>query len=260
MNLTLPFCPKSLSFWNGWILLKKAGVGGKNPEWQQNTSSRHLQESPGPGPKSQKENSKRLFVGVRREVPEDMPEKAKRKKKCIFRLWGNVRLFQLFSATFLWTPKTLAKRLFCDLRPGEPGDSGKWRLGLQHHVRARHGDTRCFLFSRHHVHSKFFLLFLLNLSGALSLPHSQYSRQQRRTTNEGQQRTPENNILWTDAGIDQNFQRDLGAFGPYEFHWKSIWANPLVPSFSGKIRAHQGPWKFIKKFTRDWHCSMDGSS
>ena len=32
--------------------------------------------------------------------------------------------------------------------------------------------------------------------------------------------------LWTDASVDQNFQRDLRAIGPYEFQGKFVWTNP----------------------------------
>ena len=33
----------------------------------------------------------------------------------------------------------------------------------------------------------------------------------------------EKSTLWTDTGADQNFQRDLGAIGPYEFQGKFVW-------------------------------------
>ena len=52
----------------------------------------------------------------------------------------------------------------------------------------------------------------------------------------------EKSTLWTDAGVDQNFQRDLGAIGPYEFQGKSAWTNRLVPCFfSGEICHDNGP-------------------
>ena len=43
----------------------------------------------------------------------------------------------------------------------------------------------------------------------------------------------EKSILWTDAGVDQNFQRDLRAIGPYEFQGLSY--GPMAPFalFSG---------------------------
>ena len=43
--------------------------------------------------------------------------------------------------------------------------------------------------------------------------------------------------LWTDTNVDQNFQRDLGAIGQYEFQGTSVWTNPLVPCFQAlKVR------------------------
>ena len=52
--------------------------------------------------------------------------------------------------------------------------------------------------------------------------------------------------LWTDAGVDQNFQRQLGAIGPYEFQRKFIWTNPLVPCFQGKSVWTDGPESLSK--------------
>ena len=40
--------------------------------------------------------------------------------------------------------------------------------------------------------------------------------------------------LWTNAGVDQNFQRDLRAVGPYEFE--------------KEIRVDQWPLNFVKSF------------
>ena len=40
--------------------------------------------------------------------------------------------------------------------------------------------------------------------------------------------------LCTDAGVDQNFQRDSGAIGPYELQGTSVCTNPLVPCFQGE--------------------------
>ena len=43
----------------------------------------------------------------------------------------------------------------------------------------------------------------------------------------------EKSTLWTDAGVDQNFQRDLRAIGPCEFQGNSYL--PMAPAlFSGK--------------------------
>ena len=44
----------------------------------------------------------------------------------------------------------------------------------------------------------------------------------------------EKSALWTDTGVDHNFQRDLGTIGPYESQGKSTWINPLVPFFREK--------------------------
>ena len=45
----------------------------------------------------------------------------------------------------------------------------------------------------------------------------------------------EKSILWTDTGVDQNFQRDLGAIGPYEFQRIFVWANGPFAVFSRKL-------------------------
>ena len=45
--------------------------------------------------------------------------------------------------------------------------------------------------------------------------------------------------LWGLKG--RNFQRDLGAIGPYEFQGKSVWTNPLVPCFLEKSVWTNGP-------------------
>ena len=45
----------------------------------------------------------------------------------------------------------------------------------------------------------------------------------------------EKSILQTDAGVDRNFQRDLGAIGPYEFQGKFVLTNALVPCFHGNL-------------------------
>ena len=45
----------------------------------------------------------------------------------------------------------------------------------------------------------------------------------------------EKSTLWTDASVAQNFQRDLGAIGPYEFQGKFVWTNPLMPGFQENL-------------------------
>ena len=57
---------------------------------------------------------------------------------------------------------------------------------------------------------------------------------------EGPSPIPGKSTLWTDAGVDQNFQRDLGAIGPYELQVKSVWTNPLMPCFQGKYPEEEG--------------------
>ena len=75
----------------------------------------------------------------------------------------------------------------------------------------------------------------------------------------GNPQRAEKSTPWTDAGLDQNFQKDLGAIGPYKCQGKFVWTNPLVSSFQGNLC---GPMalKVRQKFPRDWHWSMDGSS
>ena len=43
----------------------------------------------------------------------------------------------------------------------------------------------------------------------------------------------EKSTLWTDAGVDQNFQRDLGVIGPLNFKGNSY--NDPSALFSGKF-------------------------
>ena len=38
----------------------------------------------------------------------------------------------------------------------------------------------------------------------------------------------EKRTIWTDNGVDQKLQRELGAIGPYEFQGKSVWINIQV--------------------------------
>ena len=46
---------------------------------------------------------------------------------------------------------------------------------------------------------------------------------------------PEKSTLWTNTGVGQNFQRDLGAIGLHEFQGKFIWTNGPFALFSGKF-------------------------
>ena len=68
----------------------------------------------------------------------------------------------------------------------------------------------------------------------------------------------EKSTLCTDAGVGQDFQRDLGALGPYEFQGKNS-HRPMVPSpyFQGNSYRPM-VWKVRLKFSLYW--SMDGSS
>ena len=61
-------------------------------------------------------------------------------------------------------------------------------------------------------------------------------------------RVSEKSTLWTDTGVDQNFQRDLGAIGPYEFQGEIVWTNGPFASFSGKFAWQIDTEKFIKSF------------
>ena len=51
----------------------------------------------------------------------------------------------------------------------------------------------------------------------------------------------EKSILWTDTGVDQNFQRDFGAVGPYEFRGNFSYG-PMAPFafFNGTFACFQG--------------------
>ena len=57
----------------------------------------------------------------------------------------------------------------------------------------------------------------------------------------GQDSQTEKSTLWTDAGVDQNFQTDLGAIGPYEFQGKFVWTNGPFAFFSLKTCMEQWP-------------------
>ena len=78
----------------------------------------------------------------------------------------------------------------------------------------------------------------------------------RKKNHENNEDTSDGREVWTDTGVDQNFQRDLGAIGPNEFQGNS----PPLPCFQ---RNAYGPMahKVRQKFPpRDWYWSMDGSS
>ena len=47
------------------------------------------------------------------------------------------------------------------------------------------------------------------------------------------QTCPEKSTRWTDTCVDQNFQRNLGVIGPYEFQGKFAWTNGSFALFSG---------------------------
>ena len=59
-------------------------------------------------------------------------------------------------------------------------------------------------------------------------------------------RISETSTLWTDAGVDQKFQSDLGAVGPCEFQRKSVWTTRFVPCFQGKSVWTNGPESWEK--------------
>ena len=54
--------------------------------------------------------------------------------------------------------------------------------------------------------------------------------------------TAEKSTLWTDTGVDQNFQRDLGAIGPYKFQRKFVWTNGDESSSKVSPETGIGPW------------------
>ena len=71
--------------------------------------------------------------------------------------------------------------------------------------------------------------------------------------------------LWTNTGVGQNFQRDLGAIGPYEFQGKVTWTNPIGALFKGKsvrtngpesvkitLQTGIGPWMALSRFWPHW--------
>ena len=63
---------------------------------------------------------------------------------------------------------------------------------------------------------------------------------------------PEKSTLRTDNGVNLNFQRDLGAIGPFEFQEKFVWTDPCVPCFQGKSVGTNG-LQVRQKSPQDWH-------
>ena len=78
---------------------------------------------------NRKKVSKRVFLGVRKKVPENTRKSQKIHQKVQF--WVFFDFFGYFRALFCGPPKRLFWRLFCDFGPGETGDSCKWSLGSQ---------------------------------------------------------------------------------------------------------------------------------
>ena len=56
----------------------------------------------------------------------------------------------------------------------------------------------------------------------------------------------EKSSLWTDTSVGQNFQKDLGAIGPYECQENFVWTNPLVSCYHGKSVWTDGPESLSK--------------
>ena len=89
--------------------------------------SRHLQEYPGPpGPKSQKNVSKKVLWGVGRKVPRNTRKSLKIPKKV--RKLVFLDFFGYFLGLFCRPPKRPFWGFFCDFGPG---DSYEWRFGSQ---------------------------------------------------------------------------------------------------------------------------------
>ena len=78
---------------------------------------------------NRKKVSKRVFLGVRKKVPENTRKSQKIHQKVQF--WVFFDFFGYFRGLFCGPPKRLFLRLFCDFGPGGPGDSCKWSLGSQ---------------------------------------------------------------------------------------------------------------------------------
>ena len=58
---------------------------------------------------------------------------------------------------------------------------------------------------------------------------------------DGDWQVAEKGALWTDAGVDENCQRDLGAIGPYGDQRKFVWTNGTFALFSWKLVWTNGP-------------------
>ena len=74
--------------------------------------------------------------------------------------------------------------------------------------------------------------FRKTASSALHLPNLKDVVNPRKTIPSAEKSTQ-----WTHTGVDQNFQRDFGAIGLYEFQGTSVWTNPLVPCFQARFGA-----------------------
>ena len=79
----------------------------------------------------------------------------------------------------------------------------------------------------------------------------------------------EKSNLWTDTGVDQNFQRDLGTIGPHEFQGKSIWTTWCLfretrygPMAAKGVRSFPeigiGPWMALPSLYPNSTCLMYG--
>ena len=53
--------------------------------------------------------------------------------------------------------------------------------------------------------------------------------------------------FWNFAGVDQNFQRGLGAIRPYGSQAKFVWTNPSVPCFQGNFAWTNDPESLFGK-------------
>ena len=78
---------------------------------------------------NRKKVSKRVFLGVRKKVPENTRKSQKIPKIGLFGVFFD--FFRYSRGLFCGPPKRLFLRLFCDFGPGGPGDSCKWSLGSQ---------------------------------------------------------------------------------------------------------------------------------
>ena len=71
--------------------------------------------------------------------------------------------------------------------------------------------------------------------GGSPFPSREQKKKNIETSTEVQEISTETSTLWTDAGVDPNFQRDSGAIGPCNFKGNFLCTNPL----------DQGPWCFV---------------